>query len=1193
MKNNHQIKAVVAGLLLSSSFVPVATAEDIEIYTSLGTASNSSNPNIMFIVDTSGSMSTTSEVKDPYDDSHPYPGSCVTSGIYFVDDGKIPDCASSTDYFDRSVLVCDHALVAYDADIYDADGVLVSKGKSNPAEDGSLIRIGTYSDQLAQWDTVKKKWRELRVGTSAERSFPVECFSDSGIHGASGGGNAFYIEDGGTGYTSTEPADLNVPHQVWSGGAGNLQLFNGNYINYLNDDTVPKNPKSYLDQVKSAVEIMVRGNTRVDIGLMQFDSKNESNGGAVQYPILDVGADRNDFFSRLETLTPKSYTPLSEVYYEALLYFGGRPADFSLLSNPSNQVVADTMLPGNKVFRSPISSTCDKNYIVLLSDGIPKKDDLNSTRQKVLPKFKVNSCSTDITSSTDDDNREPLEPVGNASTVDNCLDELSEWAFTEDVLDDDATNPASKGEQNIFTHTIGFQLDDLGAIQLMTSTAKSGGGEFYEAKSEAQLIEIFNKILANALQTNTTFSSPAVSVNAFNRSTHLDDLYFTLFKPSDGNHWSGNLKKYKLDFEKDPNDAAKIVPFIADASTPTPAHAVDENEGFFRDSAISYWTPGPLADGKEVTAGGAASVLTDSRNVVTFTGNYAGVASGVNEPDTKVLTKVDPGNAGLTDALLGTTGFPEIVAGTPYRKTLINWAAGRDALSQFGTANTYDDVRPEMGDPLHSEPALVQYGGTVSSPDLVIFAATNDGYLHAFDADTGMEEFAFIPQELLPNLVTAMENPGGKKLYGLDGSVAAWIKEDSGVKSVIDGSDHVYLYVSMRRGGKNIYALDVTNRSTPELLWVIKGGTGDYAELGESWSTINVEKIKDGGTEKTVLVFGGGYDPAQDGAVVRTADSQGRAVFIADATTGKRLWIGSDGGDTDVSEMDYSVPARVKPLDISGDGLMDRLYVADMGGQIFRFDIDNKNGLALSSSISGGRIADIAGSLPEDARRFYYPPDVALVEAPDGAYHALVGATGYRAHPLNETIHDRIYMLKDRNRGLLPASTDYATEYADLLAGKIHDATENIAGGDGADDVERDAELASIAGSEGWFIDLDDEDNPGSWIGEKGLSEALILEGEIILTTYTPNVEPSEDVCTPSLGLGKVFYLDIQDATPSYPVATDKRHERHVKLKFPGIPPSPSPVITEKGIAGCVGAKCDPLDIGLGVRKTYWYEVEK
>ena len=1190
MKQFNQIKALIVGLLFSSSVVPLATASDIEIYTSLGVSGKASNPNIMFVVDTSGSMGSTSSVKEPFDTIKTYTGSCVPAGIYFVDNGRIPDCATSTDYFNKSALVCDHAVVGYDA-----LGAVIS-----PPQDGSLLMIGTFSDQLAQYDSTKDKWRELGTTTTAARDYQVECFSDSGIHGTGTVGQT-YIKDGGSGFTSDIPADLDVPHAVWAGGEGNLQLFDGNYLNYLDDATVPMVLRSYIDQVKSAVEIMVRGNTRVDIGLMRFDSKSQSNGGPVLYPILDVGADRNDFFSRLKTLDTASYTPLSEVYYEALLYFGGKAADFGQLSVPGNQTGTTYVSGGTKFYNSPISSECDKNYIVMLSDGMPTKDDLNATRKSVLTGFNTSSCSTDITLDEWDDNRDAFSSA--TSSIDNCMDELSEWAFTNDVAEDGSI-AAHDGEQNVITHTIGFELSDAGAVQLMKDTANKGGGDFYEAKSEAELIDVFNKIIASTLKVNSTFSSPAVSVNAFNRSTHLEDLYFTLFKPTVGNRWEGNLKKYKLDFAVDTGDKDKDgdttekLPFIADQNGNP---AIDDKTGFFSENALSFWSTvvGGNPDGKEVEKGGAASVLDSTRNVYTFTGAY-NETDGVFVPSDKKLSsssnEVDPGNASLTDVLLGITGFNEIVTGTPYRDTLINWAAGRDALSEFGTANTFTDVRPQMGDPLHAEPALVQYGGTATNPDLVAYVATNDGYLHAFNTKTGDEIFSFIPQELLSELPDIMENNGGTKSYGLDGSVVAWINDKpdvNGVKDgIINGSDHVYIYVSMRRGGRNTYALDVTDRTDPQLLWVIKGGSGSYTELGKTWSTINVEKVKDGSTEKTVLIFGGGYDDAQDSASVTTTDSVGRTVYIADALTGKPLVSLGKDGSSPTPEMEYSIPARIKPLDISGDGFVDRLYVADMGGQIFRFDINNTDGKLLAASITGARIAELSDGGTDGARRFYYPPDVALIDENDGRFHALVISSGYRAHPLNTAIHDRIYMIKDRDTGFTTSLSTNVSE-ADL-----HDATANLAGGDAgagaAGDVIRDAELAKIQGAAGWFIKLDDEDNSGSWLGEKGLAETLILEGVAIVSTYTPNVISSANSCAPSIGQGKVFFLDLLDATPAFPANLDLRPQRHIELVRGGIPPSPNVIITKGGEPTlCVGTECMAADLGLGVRKTYWYEVEK
>ncbi len=89
-------------------------------------------------------------------------------------------------------------------------------------------------------------------------------------------------------------------------------------------------------------------------------------------------------------------------------------------------------------------------------------------------------------------------------------------------------------------------MDQAADCNCCRTPRSAGGGKFYEAKSKDSLLGVFNQILAEILAVNSTFSSPAVSVNAYNRATNLDDLYFSLFKPANGAHWDGNLKKYKL-----------------------------------------------------------------------------------------------------------------------------------------------------------------------------------------------------------------------------------------------------------------------------------------------------------------------------------------------------------------------------------------------------------------------------------------------------------------------------------------------------------------------------------------------------------------------------------------------------------------------------------------------------------------------
>ena len=77
-----------------------------------------------------------------------------------------------------------------------------------------------------------------------------------------------------------------------------------------------------------------------------------------------------------------------------------------------------------------------------------------------------------------------------------------------------------------------------------------------------------------------------------------------------------------------------------------------------------------------------------------------------------------------------------------------------------------------MGDPLHSQPAAIVYGGTQVSPDVVVYTATNDGYVHAVDGATGEELWSFIPREHLQNLPRLFFNSEAPyKFYGVDGDI--------------------------------------------------------------------------------------------------------------------------------------------------------------------------------------------------------------------------------------------------------------------------------------------------------------------------------------------------------------------------------------------------------------------------------------
>ena len=94
-----------------------------------------------------------------------------------------------------------------------------------------------------------------------------------------------------------------------------------------------------------------------------------------------------------------------------------------------------------------------------------------------------------------------------------------------------------------------------------------------------------------------------------------------------------------------------------------------------------------------------------------------------------------------------------------------------------------------------------------------------------------------------------------------------------------------------------------------------------------------------------MLIFGGGYDPGQDGDVPTGADSMGNGIYIVDTLNGSLVWRAGgtgSGAPLVLSAMKYAIPSDIAVLDSNGDGAVDRLYVGDTRGQVFRIDLGSQ-----------------------------------------------------------------------------------------------------------------------------------------------------------------------------------------------------------------------------------------------------------
>ena len=951
-------------------------------------------------------------------------------------------------------------------------------------------------------------------------------------------------------------------------------------------------PTTRLDRMKLALTELLSTSNDINIGLMAYSGTGNQLLHAVE-PITD---NRDRLLQTINNLTVGDSTPSVAALHDAKLYFSGAPllhkkrafnSPFAYNCNNPNATAgcwdsgnkvavrargarlpdtlaytlgpasAVTSQPAGHVYRhphcteanldhpscineeirgvanynSPIVSECQSNHVVLLTDGLPSEGGQNQTRASLIKNdLNINQCENVF---------EAGFPVGGA-----CASDLAAHMATNDLN-------YEVNDSTVVTHTIGFALTEN--YPWLTSVSTAGKGTHHTADTAEGLLEAFENIVSVSQSELNTFVAPAITVDQFTGLSHREDVYLALFKPSARSNWEGNLKRY--DFVGNP-------PILRDFNNQP---ALDPVNNRFFDSASSWWSDG-LEDGNVVSAGGAASQLdADDRNV------YTNVDGGIL---TATSNEVHEGNGAITAAILG---VPE-----NERDDVLKWTRGLDVQDSNEDGSTLD-TRRMMGDPLHSRPVLITYGKTNNEFDSVAFFGTNQGYLHAVDTQSGQEVFSFIPKELLPNLETFFHDRRRiTKLYGLDGDTTTWI-QDNNNDGFINNNDKAYLYIGMRRGGNNYYALDVTDKENPELLWTIKGGASgdaDFNNLGQSWSKPVLRTISVNGTATKVLIFAGGYDPMQDNSNIRSADSIGNSVFIVDATTGKRLWT-ADAAD--YPEMQYSIPSDPNVIDVNGDGIADQIYVGDMGGQVWRFDINNNptsnNGIA-----QGGVIATLAADTPRDLRRFFYQPDIALVRGDDGKKFLSISiGSGNRAHPLETTNDDRFYMIRQyaiarapEGYGMLDKTSG---QYRPVTEADLFDITDNSI--ESNDPIVAADALQELKKSQGWLLKLEVP-------GEKVLSHSFTVDNGVNFTTYLPTPASAQDVCAPSIGHSRLYRVEVRDGSPSI---GDTPASRYSDVPGSGIASSPGLFFTQEGDAYLQeGTRVVDQSNLNRLRRTYWSE---
>lgn len=451
-----------------------------------------------------------------------------------------------------------------------------------------------------------------------------------------------------------------------------------------------------------------------------------------------------------------------------------------------------------------------------------------------------------------------------------------------------------------------------------------------------------------------------------------------------------------------------------------------------------------------------------------------------------------------------------------------------------------------MGSVMHSKPILITQEGTTKydaenkvttydkRDDLIVFGTTQ-GLLHivragtsAADGDAGKEVFTFVPNEIIEKQAKgflSQDNQSSNLQYGLDGQWTAYTefvtKKGTNVNEpvvTVKGGKQ-WLYGGLRMGGKSYYALDLSDvtssSSTPKLKFHINPAgtcstTNALGCMGQSWSKPTLTWVNWQGKRKLVMLVGGGYDAAYESSVDYTPSNtdQGAGIYMFDADNGNLLWWASaNAGSTNTAtnktyaaEMKRSVVSSIKAIDRNSDGITDHLYFGDLGGQVWRVDLNasSKAGKDENFAIRAVRILDMSGSTK--VPRFYNAPNFTIHNSNNGLFAAVSIGSGNLSYPMSASTNtdDGVYVIYDkdvtrRNLAVLTTSELYTQDVKPSATGgkKLIKNTNGI--------------TKTTLTSGGWYYPLGTK--------KRVLNETVAIDGDLYVSIFDSSVDINDVNC--------------------------------------------------------------------------------
>lgn len=869
--------------------------------------------------------------------------------------------------------------------------------------------------------------------------------------------------------------------------SGALTRFKGNYLRFLIENPPANIPSdSRMGVARNVARQLVLDNPGIRFGVTRLNAPRTGQWGIITEAapggrvIANCGSTQETLVSQINGLVADSNTPVAETLYEVTRYFRGM----------------DSYYNTDLSYTSPIQYRCQKNFTVVITDGLPTHDtsfpnndpDDLADAGATLPNWDGEAPETSISPPFPQysDGFKP-QSVEAAEGYSLYLDDIAKFGYDIDMRKGgvdaagESFDDPAHAKQNMNTYTVGFSLN----AQMLEDAAEYGDGRYYTANNANELSLALQNALRDIQSRLTSSASAAANAGFINEGSRIYQARFN------SESWAGGLLAFKIDTNAGSVTYGQII-----------------SQAGRSDGAL--WDAGTL-----IPAAGSRSIFTR--------------VGGSGKP-------------------FSWSSFSSIAGGE--QQTYFN---SNEALFNYLRGAENAAFRPRLtplGDIVNSAPTFVgppnaRYADTLESVSYssfkathkertsLIYAGANDGMLHAFDAETGVEKMAYVPAVLLPTLkeLAAMDYTDRHRFY-VDGSPTV-------VDAFFGNAWHTVLVGGLNKGGQGIYALNITNpesfaaNNTNALklsMWEFTDA--DDVDLGYTYSQPAVVKLPNG---KWAAVFGNGYNNTQvDGQVSVTGNAVVYIVDIADGSLISKIdtGVGMSQDPTNITGAPKNRPngfATLAPVDIDGDNKADYIYGGDLFGNLWRIQLTS-TGTTLSSTLTKIFTACAANTCDtNNAQPITTRPSV--TRHPSGSGVMVFFGTGKFIESIDKVALDgglqSFYGIWDKN----PNVSGNAA-----LVSRSSLQQQEILFEDEFEFTTTDGETVSYplrvtsnstpnwASKKGWFIDLQ---KPGADpSGERQVTNPVVRNGRVIFTTLIP----TEDPCRAG---GESWLMEFDAATGS------------------------------------------------------------